>query len=158
VIGTVGSREKATVAKANGCAETILYREDNVVRKVRELTDGRGVPVVFDSVGKSTFMDSLDCLSPRGMLVSFGNASGKPEAFDLGLLAKKGALYVTRPSLAWYTAKREELLESANALFAVIRHGTVKIRITERFALKDVSEAHRQLEARRTTGSLILRP
>jgi NADPH2:quinone reductase len=125
---------------------------------VKALTDGHGVPVVFDSVGKDTFMDSIDCLSPRGMMVSFGNASGKPEPFDLNLLSAKGALYVTRPSLNAYTAKREELLESAKALFAVIKFGTVKVEITERFALKDAADAHRKLEARQTTGSLILKP
>lgn len=158
VIGTVGSPEKAALAKANGCAETILYREEGIVRRVKELTEGRGVPVVFDSVGKDTFMDSIDCLSPRGMMVTFGNASGKPELMDLNLLSAKGSLFVTRPALGTYTAKREDLLESASALFAVLKFGSVKVQISERLALKDAAEAHRKLEARETTGSLILKP
>lgn len=158
VIGTVGSPEKATLARANGCAETILYREEDFVQRVRELTNGRGVPVVFDSVGRETFLGSLDCLAPRGMMVTFGNASGKPEPLDLNLLSLKGSLYVTRPSLAAYTQARQELLESAEALFAAIKHGSVKIQISERFALRDAAAAHRRLEARQTTGSLILKP
>ncbi|MGC4065383.1 MAG: quinone oxidoreductase [Polyangiaceae bacterium] len=158
VIGTVGSREKAALAKANGCAETILYREENFVKRVRELTGGEGVPVVYDSVGKDTFMGSLDCLAPRGMLVTYGNASGKPDPLDLTILSNKGSLYVTRPSIAAYTAKREELLASANALFSMMKHGTVKIAITERFPLKDAASAHRLLEARQSTGSMLLMP
>lgn len=158
VIGTVGSPEKAVLAKAHGCAETILYREENFVQRVRELTNGRGVPVVFDSVGKDTFMGSLDCLSPRGMMVTYGNASGKPEPLDLTVLSVKGSLFVTRPSFAAYTNAREELLESAKALFAVLTHGMVKIRVSERFALQDAAEAHRRLESRQTTGSLVLTP
>jgi NADPH2:quinone reductase len=158
VIGTVGSREKAALAKAHGCAETVLYREENFVERVRELTDGKGVPVVFDSVGKETFLGSLDCLAPRGMMVTFGNASGKPEPLDLNLLSAKGSLFVTRPALGTYTAKREDLLESATALFAVLKFGSVKINISERFALRDAKEAHEKLEARQTTGSLLLKP
>jgi NADPH2:quinone reductase len=158
VIGTVGSREKAALAKANGCAETILYREENFVERVRELTGGEGVPVVYDSVGKDTFMGSLDCLSPRGMMVTYGNASGKPDPLDLTILSNKGSLYVTRPSIAAYTAKREELLASANALFSMMRHGTVKIAISERFPLKDAASAHRILESRQSTGSMLLMP
>lgn len=158
VIGTVGSVEKAALAKAHGCAETILYREENFVERVRELTNGRGVPVVFDSVGKDTFMGSLDCLSPRGMMITYGNASGKPDPLDLTVLSAKGSLFVTRPSLNSYTGQREDLLESARALFAVLTHGVVKIQISERFALQDAAEAHRRLESRQTTGSLILKP
>jgi NADPH2:quinone reductase len=158
VIGTVGSREKAALAKAHGCAETILYREENFVERVRELTDGQGVPVVYDSVGKDTFMGSLDCLSSRGMMVTYGNASGKPEPLDLTILSNKGSLYVTRPSIAAYTAKREELLASANALFSMMKHATLKIAISERFALKDAASAHRTLETRQSTGSMLLIP
>lgn len=158
VIGTVGSREKASIAKSHGCAETILYREEDFSKRVRELTDGKGVPVVFDSVGKDTFDGSLDCLSPRGTLVSFGNASGKPEPVDLMTLSAKGSLFVTRPTLFHYTAKREELLQSANALFAVLKFGTVRIEISSQFALKDAADAHRKLESRQTTGSVLLKP
>jgi len=158
VIGTVGSSDKAALAKSHGCTETILYREEDFVKRVRELTGGQGVPVVFDSVGKDTIAGSLDCLATRGTLVSFGNASGKPDPFDLNVLSVKGSLFVTRPTLFHYTAKREELLQSANALFAMLKFGTVKIEITERFALKDAANAHRKLEARNTTGSVILKP
>lgn len=158
VIGTVGSKEKAELARAHGCAETILYREENFAERVRELTGGRGVPVVYDSVGKSTFQGSLDCLEPRGTMVTFGNASGKPEPLDLTVLSTKGSLYVTRPILGTYTAKREELLACAAALFSVLQSGAVKIRISERFALRDAAAAHRRLEARETTGSLLLSP
>jgi NADPH:quinone reductase len=157
VIGTVGNTEKAAVARANGCAETILYRQEDIAKRVKELTDGRGVPVVFDSVGRDTFAPSLDCLEPRGMLVSFGNASGRPELLDLNALAAR-SLYVTRPALATYTARREELLESASALFAMLDSGAIKISISERFALKHAAEAHKRLEARQTTGSLLLIP
>jgi NADPH:quinone reductase len=158
VIGTCGTPEKAALAKANGCAETILYREENFVERVRELTNGKGVPVVFDSVGKDTFHGSLDCLSPRGMMVTFGNASGKPDVLDLNLLSVKGSLFITRPAFGTYTATREELLESATALFAVLKFGTVKINVTERFVLKDAANAHRKLEGRQTKGSLLLMP
>lgn len=158
VIGTVGTEEKARIARAHGCAETILYRERGFAEKVRELTDGSGVPVVYDSVGKSTFSGSLDCLEPRGTLVSFGNASGKPEPFDVTELGTKGSLFLTRPTLFTYTARREELLASADALFDVIRRGIVEIPIGRRLPLSRAAEAHRGLEARETTGSTVLIP
>jgi NADPH2:quinone reductase len=158
VIGTVGSREKAELARRHGCAHTIVYTEESFVDRVRELTGGEGVPVVFDSVGRDTFMGSLDCLSRRGMLVSFGNASGKPEPFDIGILASKGGLYVTRPILWAYTGERAELLESARALFEVVEQGAVKIEINQRWPLARATEAHRALEARRTTGASLLMP
>jgi NADPH:quinone reductase len=158
VIGTVGSPAKADLARANGCAETILYRDEDFVARVRELTSGRGVPVVYDSVGKSTFLGSLDCLEPRGMLVEFGNASGKPEPFDVNLLSTKGSLYLTRPTLFSYTARRGELLASAEALFDVVRSGAVKVHVSERLPLEQAGVAQRRLEARETTGSIVLIP
>lgn len=158
VIGTVGSEEKARIAQKNGCAETILYRERGFVEKVRELTAGAGVPVVYDSVGRSTFSDSLDCLAPRGTLVCFGNASGKPEPLDITVLGAKGSLFLTRPTLFAYTAHREELLASANALFDVIRRGDVKVQIGQRLPLDRACEAHQLLESRATIGSSILIP
>jgi NADPH2:quinone reductase len=158
VIGTVGSRDKAEIARAHGCTHTIVYTEEDFSARVRELTGGKGVPVVFDSVGRSTLMGSLECLSPRGMLVSFGNASGKPEPLDLGLLSTKGSLYVTRPTLMAYTASRQELDESANALFDMVVRGKVKIEVRQRFALSDAASAHRALESRQTTGATVLLP
>lgn len=158
VIGTVGSEAKAALAREHGCSETILYRDVDFVGRVRELTDGAGVPVVYDSVGRSTFLGSLGCLASRGMLVQFGNASGKPDPFDINLLSTMGSLYVTRPTLFAYTARREELLESATALFEVIRRNLVTVRICQRLPLSQAADAHRALEARETTGSLILVP
>jgi NADPH:quinone reductase len=158
VIGSVGSHEKAELASAHGAAETVVYTEEDLVARVRELTLGKGVPVVFDSVGKATFSRSLDCLAVRGMYVGFGNASGKPEPFDLGILAQKGSLYLTRPTLFTYTAARSDLLSSAAALFDVIRRGVVRVEARQRFALRDVAAAHRQLEARNTVGSTLLLP
>lgn len=158
VIGTVSSDEKAALARAHGCDHTIVYTREDFVARVREITSGARVPVVYDSVGRSTFPASLDCLRPRGMFVGFGNASGKPDPFDMGVLAQKGSLYLTRPTLMTYTASREELLASAAALFDVIRSGAVKIEVNQRFALKDAAAAHRALEARATTGSTILLP
>jgi NADPH:quinone reductase len=158
VVGTVGSAAKAELAHANGCAETILYRHEDFVERVRAITSGKGVPVVYDSVGKSTFLRSLDCLEPRGMLVEFGNASGKPEPLDVNLLSAKGSLFLTRPTLFSYTATRDELLASAEALFEVIRRGAVKSHVSARFALRDAGAAHRSLEARETTGSIVLLP
>jgi NADPH:quinone reductase len=155
VIGTVGSDAKREIALAHGCDEVIVLARENFPERVRELTGGQGVPVVFDSIGKVTFMDSLDCLEPRGMLVSFGNASGKPEPFDVALLAQKGSLYVTRPTLFSYVATREALLESASALFRAIRDG-LKIEIGQRFPLAQAEAAHRALESRSTTGSTLL--
>jgi NADPH2:quinone reductase len=158
VIGTVSSDEKAALARAHGCDHTIVYTREDFVARVREITNGARVPVVYDSVGRSTFPASLDCLRPRGMFVGFGNASGKPDPFDMGVLAQKGSLYLTRPTLMTYTASREELLASAAALFDVIRSGAVKIEVNQRFALKDAAAAHRALEGRATTGSTILLP
>ncbi|HYQ29443.1 MAG TPA: quinone oxidoreductase [Polyangiaceae bacterium] len=155
VIGTVGSDAKRELALAHGCEEVIVLERENFPERVRELTGGHGVPVVFDSIGKVTFLDSLSCLEPRGMLVSFGNASGKPEPFDLALLAQKGSLYVTRPTLFSYVATRESLLASANSLFQAIRDG-LKIAIGQRFPLAEAAAAHRALESRGTTGSTLL--
>jgi NADPH:quinone reductase len=154
VIGTVGSQAKVELARAHGCHE-VLVTDAPFAERVRELTAGRGVPVVFDSVGKVTFMESLDCLEPRGMLVSFGNASGKPEPLDIALLAQKGSLFVTRPTLGHYVATREALLPCANALFQQIRDG-LQVQIGQRFPLSAAADAHRALESRRTTGSTIL--
>lgn len=158
VIGTVGSQEKAALARAHGCTHPIVYTQESFVDGVRQLTAGKGVPVVFDSVGRDTFMGSLDCLSPRGMLVSFGNASGKPEPFDVGLLAAKGSLYVTRPVLASYTTERSELLASASALFDVVSKGAVRVEVKQRWPLAEAAEAHRALEARKTSGASLLVP
>ncbi|WP_026986814.1 quinone oxidoreductase family protein [Fodinicurvata fenggangensis] len=158
VIGTVGSDEKAELAKAHGCTHTINYRTEDFVARVKELTHGVGVPVVYDSIGKETFEASLDCLQPMGTMVSFGNASGPVEAFDLGLLAAKGSLFVTRPSLMAYTAKRADLVASANELFEVVQSGAVKIEINQTYPLSETAQAHRDLEARKTTGSTILLP
>ncbi len=158
VIGTVGTEEKAELARQNGCDHVILYREEDFVARVREITNGHGVPVVYDSVGKSTFMQSLDCLKPRGLMASFGNASGAVEAFNLGILSQKGSLYVTRPTLVSYTATRGDLLECAGELMQVVGSGAVKIAVNQRFALKDAADAHRALESRSTTGSTLLIP
>ncbi|SMF09018.1 NADPH2:quinone reductase [Tistlia consotensis] len=158
VIGTVGSDEKAALAKAHGCTHTINYRTENFVEKVKELTGGAGVPVVYDGVGKDTWDGSLDCLSPLGLMVSFGNASGAVAPVNLGILSQKGSLFVTRPTLMTYTAKREDLVTSAQALFEVVGSGAVEIEINQRYALKDAQQAHRDLEARKTTGSTILLP
>ena len=158
VIGTVGSQEKADLAKAHGCDHTILYREENIVDRVKEITDGAGVPVVYDSIGKDTFEASLDCLSPLGLLVSFGNASGPVPPFDPGVLAQKGSLFLTRPTLMTYTAEREDLVESAEDLFDVVTSDAVKIEVNQTYPLKDAAQAHRDLEARKTTGSTVLIP
>ncbi len=158
VIGTVGSDAKAALAKAHGCEHTIVYTRENFVERVKEITGGKGVPVVYDSVGKLTFMGSLDCLQPMGMLVSFGNASGPVDAFAPGILQQKGSLYLTRPTLATYAAKREDLVACANDLFDIVKSGKVKIEIAQRYALKDAAQAHRDLEARKTTGSTVLTP
>lgn len=158
VIGTVGSADKAAIALRLGCKQVINYREEDVVARVRELTGGRGVPVVYDSVGKDTFEMSLDCLAPRGMLVSFGNASGAVPPFAPLLLSQKGSLFFTRPKLGDYVATRAELETSAEALFERIRAGAVKVQPSARYALADAAQAHADLEARRTTGSLILLP
>jgi NADPH2:quinone reductase len=158
VIGTVGSPEKAEVAKTHGCHHVINYRTEDVARRVRELTDGKGVPVVYDGVGAATVGMSLDSLAPRGLLVSFGNASGPVKAFDLGLLQAKGSLYVTRPTLMTYTATEKDLAETAAELFDIVKSGKVKIPVRQRYALTDVTAAHRDLESRKTTGATVLLP
>lgn len=158
VIGTAGSEEKCALAKAHGADHCINYRKENFVERVKSLTGGKGVPVVYDSVGKDTFMGSLDCLQPRGLMVSFGNASGPVPPFELGVLAQKGSLYVTRPTLVTHTSKREDLVGTAKDLCDVVLSGKVKIEVNHRYALKDAAQAHRDLEARKTTGSTILIP
>lgn len=158
VIGTVGSKEKAALAMAHGCHHTILYDEEHWVARVKELTDGAGVSVVYDSVGQATFMKSLDCLRPMGMLVSFGQSSGPVTAFDPGILAAKGSLYLTRPTLMTYTAKREDLLASANELFEVVTSGAVKVEVKQTYPLAEAAQAHCDLEARKTFGSTVLLP
>jgi NADPH2:quinone reductase len=158
VIGTVGSDEKARIAKAHGCDHTIVYTRENFVERVKQITGGAKVPVVFDSVGKDTFMGSLDCLKPRGLLAVFGNGSGPVSAFDLNLLAAKGSLYVTRPTLMTYTANREDLEAAAKELFDIVKSGKVKIEINQTYKLEDAAQAHRDLEARKTTGSTVLLP
>ena len=158
VIGTVGSDEKAKIAKAHGCDHTIVYTRENFVERVKQITGGAKVPVVYDSVGKDTFMGSLDCLMPRGLLAMFGNGSGPVAAFDLNLLAAKGSLYVTRPSLMAYTARREDLDAGAKELFDVVKSGKVKIEVNQTYKLADAAQAHRDLEARKTTGSTVLLP
>ena len=156
VIGTVGTREKAELARAHGCDHPIVYTEESFVDRVKELTGGKGVPVVYDSVGKDTFDDSLRCLQPRGLMVSFGNASGAVEPFRPVLLAQKGSLFLTRPTLANYTATRRELEEATAELFDVVGSGAVRIEVNQTYALEDAAQAHRDLEARRTTGSTVL--
>jgi NADPH2:quinone reductase len=158
VIGTVGTEEKAVLARANGCDYTIDYSKENFVERVREITGGKGVHVVYDSVGQATFMQSLDCLRPRGTMVSFGQASGPIQPLDIGLLAAKGALFLTRPTLMTYTANREDLVAYAEDLFDVVLKGKVSIEIRQRYPLADADRAHRDLEARKTTGSTILIP
>jgi len=156
VIGTVGTEEKAELAKAHGCAHPIVYSKQDFVAEVNRITDGEKLPVVYDSVGRDTFLKSLDCLKVRGLMVSFGNASGPPEPIAPGILAQKGSLYLTRPTLFHYVASREQLENSAKELFEIVAKGKVKIEVQQRFALKDAAEAHRQLQARKTTGSTIL--
>ena len=158
VIGTVGSEAKAALAKAHGCHHTINYSKENFVERVKEITGGKGVPVVYDSVGKDTFAGSLDCLAPLGMFVSFGNASGAVPPFEPAILSAKGSLYYTRPTLMTYNAKREDLVMSAGRLFEVVLSGKVKIEIEQRYPIKDAAQAHRDLEARKTTGSTVLVP
>ena len=155
IIGTVGSDEKAELARAHGCTHTINYRKEDFVERVKELTGGEGVPVVYDSVGKDTFEGSLKCLRPMGLMVNFGNASGPVPPFELGRLAQMGSLYITRPTLMTYTAKREDLLASANELFEVVLSGAVKIEINQTYPLSEAPQAHRDLEGRKTTGSTI---
>lgn len=158
VIGTVGSEDKAELARAHGCDHTILYRTENFKDRVRELTDGAGVNVVYDSIGKDTFMEGLDCLKPFGTLVTYGNASGPVAPFEPAILAAKGSLYVTRPTLFTHIASRESLVEMTNDLFDVVASGAVKIEINQHYDLADAGQAHDDLEARKTTGSTILIP
>jgi NADPH2:quinone reductase len=156
VIGTVGNDEKAELARAHGCDYPIVYTRDDFVAEVDRITDGRKLRVVYDSVGKDTFLKSLDCLAPRGLMVSFGNASGPPDPIAPGVLAQKGSLFLTRPTLFHYISTRAELEQAARELFEVVASGKVKIEIRQRFALSDAAEAHRQLEARKTSGSTVL--
>jgi NADPH2:quinone reductase len=158
VIGTVSSDAKAELARAHGCTHTVVTSREDFVARVRELTGGDGVPVVYDSVGRDTFEASLDCLAPRGLMVSFGNASGPVPPVSPLALGSHGSLYLTRPTLAAYTAVRAELLASAAALFEVVRAGAVRIVLTGRYPLAEAAQAHRDLEDRRTTGSLVLLP
>lgn len=156
VIGTVGNDEKAELAAAHGCDHPIVYTRENFVDRVKSITDGEGVPVVYDSVGKDTFMQSLDCLRPMGTMVIFGQSSGPTPPVEVGMLQAKGSLYLTRPTLMTYTAKRDDLVATANELFEVVETGAVKLEINQRFALREAAAAHRALEARETTGSTIL--
>ncbi|MHA1152154.1 MAG: quinone oxidoreductase family protein, partial [Alphaproteobacteria bacterium] len=158
VIGTVGSAEKAELAKAHGCTHTINYRDEDFVEKVKEITGGAGVPVVYDSVGKDTFEGSLQCIAPLGLMVTFGNASGPVPAFELGRLAPLGSLSVTRPTLLTYAAKRADLEAMSAELFEVVLSGAVKIEINQTYPLAETAQAHRDLEARKTTGSTVLLP
>ena len=158
VIGTVGSDEKAELARAHGCDHPIVYTRENFTERVREITGGAGVPVVYDSVGRDTFEGSLDCLRPRGVLVSFGQSSGKIDPFDIGVLGARGSLYVTRPTLFTYTATRADLESSAQALFDVVASGAVRVAVNRTFPLAEAADAHRALESRQTTGSTVLLP
>jgi NADPH2:quinone reductase len=158
VIGTVGSEEKAALAKKAGCKHVIVTSKEKVSERVRAITKGKGVPVVYDGIGKDTFMDSLDCLSPLGLMVSYGNASGAVPPISIGILAAKGSLFVTRPTLANYTATREDLRAASKELFAVVKKGAVKIKINQTYPLREAAQAHIDLEGRKTTGSTVLIP
>ncbi len=158
MIGTVGSEEKARLAEANGCTHVINYRTEDYVARVREITGGKGCDVVYDGVGKDTFPSSLDCLRPKGLWVSFGNASGPVPPFDMAILSAKGSLYATRPTLMTYVAQRADLLANAAELFAMVAKGAVKIAVSRTYPLRDAAAAHRDLEARKTTGSIVLLP
>ena len=158
VIGTVGSKEKAEIAKKNGADHTILYREEDFAARVKEITGGALCQVVYDGIGKATFPASLDCLAPLGMFASFGSASGQIEAFNINILSAKGSLFVTRPTMGTYIAKRERLELMARELMEVLGNGTVKVEISARFPLADAQKAHRALEGRESTGSMILMP
>ena len=158
VIGTAGTEEKAELARGHGCDHVIVYSREDVAARVRELTGGKGVPVVYDGVGQSTLMTSLDSLRPRGLLVSFGNASGPVEGFNLGILAAKGSLYVTRPTLASYVADDAALQANAKELFDMVASGKVRIEVKQRYPLSEVVAAHRDLGGRKTTGSTVLLP
>jgi len=158
MIGTVGSDEKAALARDNGCAHTIVYTRENFVERVKAITGGKGVPVVYDSIGKDTFPASLDCLSPRGLFVSFGNSSGPVAAFNLGVLAQKGSLYVTRPTLFSYASTATQLRAMAAELFDLVTSGRIRVEARQTFALRDAAAAHRALESRATTGATVLIP
>lgn len=158
IIGTAGSDEKARLAKAHGCDEVVVYTREDFPKRVRELTGGAGVPVVYDSVGKDTFAGSLDCLRPRGLMVTFGNASGPTGPIDPLVLSTKGSLFLTRPTLAHHVAARADLEEGSGELFDMVRSGKVKIEVSGRYPLSEAARAHRDLEARKTTGSLVLLP
>src|SRR2546423_8312532 len=153
VIGTVGSDEKAALAKKAGCKHVIVTSKEKIAERVKAITKGKGVPVVYDGVGKDTFLDSLDCLSPLGLRVSFGNASGAVPPVNIGILAQKGSLFLTRPTLVNYTATREDLLTAARDLFAVVKSGAVKIKINQTYPLRNAARAHDDLESRKTTGA-----
>ena len=157
VIGTVGSPDKAALAKAHGCDHAIDYTTENFAERVREITNEAGLPVVYDSVGRDTFTASLDCLQPRGLLVSFGQSSGAIPPFDPGVLAQKGSLFLTRPGLRSYIVTREELEQTATELFDVVLSGAVEIEVNQTYPLEEAATAHRDLEARKTTGSTVLR-
>jgi len=158
VIGCVGSKEKATIAMANGCDHAIFYRDEDIAKRVRELTNGKGVPVVYDAIGQQTFEASLNCLCPFGVMVTYGNITGQVEPFAPKILAAKGSLYVTRPTLATHIATRDLLVEGAERLFAVVAGGIVKNNVNQRYPLKDTARAHRDIEARKTIGSTVLLP
>jgi len=158
VIGTVGSKDKAALAKENGCHHTILYREEDFAARTKEITGGKLCEVIYDGIGKTTFPASLDCLKPLGMFVSYGSASGQIDAFNINILQTKGSLFATRPTLNTYAAKREDLVSIANDLFDVVSKGAVKVPVNQKYALRDAQKAHRDLEGRATTGSSILIP
>ncbi|AMV27284.1 Quinone oxidoreductase 1 [Gemmata sp. SH-PL17] len=158
VIGTVGSDEKAAIARAHGCDHVVISTREDVAKRVREITGGVGVPVVYDSIGKDTFMNSLDCLRPLGLMVSFGNSSGKVTPFDIGVLSQKGSLYLARPTLATYTATRADLEATARDVFEAIRTGKVKVEVRHTYPLERAEQVHRDLEGRRTVGSIVMTP
>jgi len=158
VIGTVGHEDKVALAKKAGCKHIIVTSKENLPQRVREISKGAGVPVVYDGVGKDTFMESLDCLAPLGVMVSYGNASGAVPPVNISILSEKGSLFLTRPALMTYVGKREDLLKSARELFAVVKEGAVKITINQTYPLKEAAQAHRDLESRKTTGSTVLLP
>ena len=158
VIGTVSTADKAALAKAHGCTHVINYKTEDFVKRTKELTNGAGVDVVYDAVGKDTYPGSLDCLKPLGLWVSFGNASGAITNFDILLLSAKGSLYATRPTLGTYVAKRADLLANAGELFDLVGKGIVKINVNHSYPLREAAQAHRDLEARKTTGSIVLLP
>jgi len=158
VIGTVGSEEKAALAKKVGCRHVVVTSREKLSERVKAITKGKGVPVVYDGVGKDTFMESLDCLAPLGLMASFGNASGAVPPVNIGILAQKGSLFLTRPTLVTYTSRREDLLAATRELFAVVKKGAVKITVNQRYPLREAAQAHRDLEARKTTGSTVLLP